>query len=69
MYSINVLAPMLLETSLLPVREGGLIVNASSATHTLCVVNYFADNKKGTEYIEGETVGLGEPLNGTDHKN
>jgi NAD(P)-dependent dehydrogenase (short-subunit alcohol dehydrogenase family) len=62
MYGVNVLAPMLLEMSLLPVLDGALIVNVSSATHSLGVVNYFSDNKKGTEYVDGETVGLAESL-------
>ena len=62
MYGVNVLAPILLEMSLLPVLDGALIVNVSSASHSLGAVNYFSDNKKGTEYVDGETVGLAESL-------
>jgi mannan polymerase II complex ANP1 subunit len=62
MYGVNVLAPVFLEISLLTVLDGALIVNVSSATHSLGVVDYFSDNKKGTEYVAGETVGLAESL-------
>jgi len=62
MYGVNVLAPILLEVSLLPVLDNALIVNVSSATHSLGVVNYFSDNKKGTEYVDGETLGLVESM-------
>ncbi|KUJ21620.1 NAD(P)-binding protein [Mollisia scopiformis] len=63
-YGINVLAQILLIRELLPVLNGGLVINIASAAHAMAAANYFSNETKteiGGEHAE-ENLGLGDAM-------